>query len=449
MGYNKVTAVEVTVISAVLVSMLVSGGLYWILLYYQTVNNSAESKVQQVSGNQIVDENGSEVVWRGAGGSYLFHADERYQEAWQLHLPQIQAMGLNTIRLAFAFADSGVNPDYGTPTADVLSFHKLDWVLDFLGRNGVKVILDCHNYGDMFGDFGSQKLIDDWVAVAERYRGDSRIVAYELFNEPASRQWAPSVTSKMDVLKAYAELTDAVRAVDPEHIVIWESAGYLPYGRNIEKFAEVVKPYLRPNIVFTRHEWLHKESDFDVWNPEQQSYMIVDYLVWARSKLGVPFWLGEFGSYQPFNRSNPEYQWTEQTLWRCEEQVIGWNLWSGRIEINKYLSLFPLKVHNANLTRKNWILQLPTLRDYVVDSQGVEKFETFQIEMWHNHDFVTFKPGIIIRVITNHKLPDETFEVVSDETIEVTQQLTIHNEEGTEVHPGDWNTKIYSTKFAS
>lgn len=356
----------VTAVTAVLITMVVfnwhprsllSNSSY-VLYNTGTVQCSGQTHVvQYVQGDKIFDEYGREVTWRGAGGSYLFHTGDRWQEAWQKHLPQIQAMGLNTIRLAFAFPDSGINPEYGTPSADILDYEKLDWVLDFLTQHGMKGILTCMNYLDMYGDFGSQKLANDWVSLARRCNGDSRIVAFELFNEPYYNTWASSVKSKMDVMSAYANLTDAIRDVDPEHIVIWESRYHLAYAdSDIDKFAEVIKPYLRPNLVFTMHSWLHKESSFNVWNPEQMSLIEVDYLVKARNKLKTPFWLGEFGSYWPFDRSNPEYQWTEQTLWRCEEQVLGWNLWMGRTAEdnpwNEYLPMFPLRVYNDKLVRE-------------------------------------------------------------------------------------------------
>jgi len=424
--------------------------------YIPCTGTIKECIVQRVYGDKILDENGNEVVWRGAGGSYLFHAGDNYQKAWESHISQIEAMHLNTIRLAFAFPDSSVNPNTGVPDSDILDYATLDWVLAFLAQHGIKAILDCHNYADMHGDFGSQKLTNDWVNLAKRYRGDSRIVAYELFNEPGSTAWAPSVTSTMDVIKAYANLTDAVRAVDPEHIVIWMSRGILAYAEDLDKFKEVLQPYLKPNLVFTVHYWRHKEFSFNIWNPKQVSYIVIDYLVKARSKLNVPFWLGEFGSGSPFNFSNPEYQWFEQTLWRCEEQVLGWNMWMGETVIdkpwNQYLQMFPLEVYNTELIRKPWAMPIPNLKDYVVNGSGIDDlyplYYPLRVGIWHNNDNVTFKPGIIIRVIVNHKLPDGTVEVASEETIGVTEQLTIRNEEGTTEHLGDWNTNIYSTGFA-
>ena len=407
--------------------------------------NVSKRELQYVCGDRIFEANGSETVWRGVGGSYLFHAGDRYREAWQLHLPEIQAMGLNTIRLAFSFADSAPDPDYGVPSADVLDFEKMDWVLDFLAQHGIKGILDLHNYNDMFGDFGSQKLIDDWLLIAEHYRGDYRVVAYELFNEPGGSTWAPAIKSKTDVAKFYANLTDAIRGVDPDHIVIWESQPYVPP-------LEEIVDYLRSNMVFTFHRWwTNAKEEFDIWTPEQLSYMSLSYAVEYRKKLNVPFWFGEFGSGYPFNASNPEWLLAEQHLWRCEEQVVGWNLWMGRTGLdrpwNHYLPFFPLKIYNQNLVREVWNPPGPSFVGYVVDWKGVDRLEPYRIEMWHNGDYVTLKPGIVVRVIVNHKLPDGTLEIVSDQELALTEETKIMNVEGTAEYPGDWNTKIYPVGY--
>lgn len=444
--HRKVLGVEIAIMVTSLVTIVIVESLWSFssenvpIHSTGTINALGQSRtVQYVFKDKILDVNGSEVVWRGAGGSYLFHTDD-YITAWNLHLSEIQKMGLNTIRLAFRFPKSSPGSD-GYVAADTLDYAKLDEVLSWLDKHNIKAILCCTNYRDMLGDFGSQKLIDNWVALAQRYCGDPRIVAYELFNEPGPESWDTWIKSREDVVKAYVDLTDAVREVDPEHIVIWQSFGYLAYTWDIDKLAEVLQPYLKSNLVFTFHRWLHKEWSFDVWNPEQMSYITAEYLVRARQKLNVPFWLGEFGSYSPFNFSNLEYQWTERTLWRCEEQVLGWNLWMGRTGIDKpwreYLSLFPLKVCNERLVRGPWNMPIPNLKDFVIDSAGVDKLEPYRMEMWHNNDYVALSPSIVVQVIVSHKLQDETFELVSDETIEVIEQLTIRNEEETAEHPGD------------
>jgi hypothetical protein len=403
--------------------------------------STPEELVQYVSGDRVFNGNGSEVIWRGAGGSYLFHAGDRYQEAWQSHLPEIQFMGLNTIRLAFAFANSAPRPDYEKPSADILDFDKMDWVLDFLSQHGIKGILDLHNYDDMFGDFGSQKLVDNWRFVAQHYRGDSRVAAYELFNEPSVSTWDSSIRSKTDVARFYAELTDAIREVDQEHIVIWGSQPYVPP-------LEEIIDFLRPSMVFTFHRWwTNTKEEFEMWTPEQLSYMSLSYAVEYRKKLNVPFWFGEFGSNGPFNSSDPEWVLTEQHLWRCEEQVVAWNLWMGGTSLNKpwnrYLPFFPLKVYSHNLVRQPWNPPGPSFAGYVVDWKGVDRLEPYRIEMWGKGDYVTLKPGIVIRVIVNHTLPNGTLVIVSDLELALTEETTITNIEYSVEYPGDWNTKIY------
>jgi len=390
-------------------------------------------RVQQTCGSRIVDENGSEVMWRSTGGSYLFQAED-YKTAWEKHLPEIQKMGINTMRLAFAFSDSSPDPQYGTPTADILNLSKLDWILDFLDRKNIKAILDCHNFGDMNGDFGSQKLIDGWTRVAQHYRGDSRIAAYELFNEPMEPTWdRSSVNSKEDVARAYATLTQEVRKWDPEHIVIWLSQPDTPPIENMSEF-------LQPNMVITVHTWCKKSSwELQVWTPEQISNMTVSNLVECRKKYDLPFWLGEICSSYPYDSSNPGWVSVEPLLWGCEEQVIGWDLWDAGIN---YLPFFPLKIYNQNLTRATW-QTVPTFAGYIAEWHGVEVLEPCRIQMWHGNDYVTFRPGITIQVVATHRLSDGTFEVASNEKITVSGQLTICNEEGTQSHSGDWNMFVY------
>jgi len=411
--------------------------------------------LQHVEGDRIVDGNGAEVMWRGAGGSYLFHAGDDFLRAWEKHLPEILAMNINTVRLAFAFADSGINPEYGVPTADIMEYEKLDVILAFLDQHGIKAILDCHNYLDMFGDFGSQKLIGDWVDLARRYCGDHRIAAYELFNEPYTDTWNPSVGSRLDTFGAYANLTDAIRTVDPNHIVIWGSVYYVQYDYDLKTLREILQPYLRPNLVFTVHKWARKESaEFQIWTPEQLSYITLDYITNARTTFNLPLWLGEFGSLDlPFNYSNPEYQWTEQTLWRCEEQAIGWNLWIGRTVMNdpwiEYLPFFPLKEYNENITRYPWNNLAPELADYIGDAKGMDRYGPSFVELWHNSDYVRLNPGIIVTVMTSRRLPDGTVVSVGNETITVDGQLTISNQEGTQDYPGDWNMEIFLDRFSA
>ncbi len=84
---------------------------------------------------------------------------------------------------------------------------------------------------------------------------------------------------------------------------------------------------------------------------------------------------------------------------------------------------------------------------YVVDWKDLDKLEPYRIELWHNGDYVTLKPGIVVRVIVNHRLPDGPLEVVSDQELALMEETTIKNIEGTAEYPGDWNTRIYPVGY--
>jgi hypothetical protein len=123
----------------------------------------------------------------------------------------------------------------------------------------------------------------------------------------------------------------------------------------------------------------------------------------------------------------------------------------GRTDINKpwnyYLPFFPLKVFNHDLVREQWNPPNPSFVGYVLDWKGVDRLEPYRIELWHNGDYVTLKPGIVVKVIVNHKLSDGTVEVVSDEELALKEVTTFKNVEGTTDFPGDWNIQIYPVKL--
>lgn len=407
--------------------------LVTINVYNMTTSVSA---YQHVQGDEILDENGRQVIWRGVGCSYLSSWSEDYMTAWQNHLPEIQAMGLNTIRLAFQF------PFDNETAKDVLDYRKLDWVLSFLAKNNIKAILDNHGSTG----FGSKALIDAWTDLASRYRGDTRIVAYELFNEPFWSTWDhASVKGIEDVPFAYANLTKEIRKVDPYHIHIWQSLPYLPPLDEITEF-------LQPNIVYTAHRWwTYRRYEFEIWTPEQLSNIVFDYIVEMRSKLHAPFWLGEFGGSGTYDDpSNPAWLIAEQLLYRCEEQAVGWNLWMGHATIwNQYLAFFPLKVQNPTLVHQPFEPQLLRIENYITDQHGVDWLESYLVEIMENNDFVTLRPGIIILVVKNHELQNGQYEIVSKEKIQVAENLTIYNEQFEPGHEGNWNTLIYALDFNS
>lgn len=422
--------------------------------------------MHEVSGDRIIESTtGKEVMWRGAGGSYCLHATSLAQalSAWQnLYMPSILAFGFNTMRLAFSFpweikVDANGNR---LATADNFDFASMDAVVNLLAQNGIKSILDYHGGPtEMFSqDVGgpiNPQLIASWQEIANHYKGNENIAAYELYNEP-SPAWGPTWRhTPMENAQAYHDISVAVRQIDPDHIIIWET----PY-HYIPSFSEILHLML-PNVVYTAHRWwTNNVEEIETYGPVELSRMKVDSLIYWRRAYHIPMWLGEFGgpgggsSSLPYTPTDPHWRICEELLYRCEEQVISWNLWLGAItatqnRLSRHTALFPLKIYNPNLIRQPWLFpNVPYITDYIVASNGVDDITNWTLKMWHNKDSVTLKPGIIIQVTVMHKLADGSFETVTDSQVNVTEPLTITNEEGTPTHPGDWNTVIQVLSYA-
>lgn len=407
---------------------------------------------QYVYGDRIIDQF-KEVMWRGAGSSYLMHSENNYLATWSKHITNAKLMGLNTMRLAFKFTWDNLFD----ATADNLNLTKMDEIVDLLAQNGIKSILDYHgSQAQMFvGNTTNPQLISSWVEVAEHYKNNHNVVAYELYNEPSCMWGATYRHTSLQNAQAYHNLTLAVRNVDVNHIVIWETPSYY-----IASFEEITDLML-PNVVYTAHEWwTNKIEELNTYDSENLSKSTVEeYVVW-RNKFGIPIWLGEFGgpgggsSPLMFNRTDLHWAICEQLLYRCEELGFGWNLWMGatsetRNYLDRFMPLFPLSIYNSYwvlANRQPFISNVPYLTDFITSSKGIDVQRLTSLELWHNNDYVTFRAGITIRVMEKHKLVDNSFETVTDTIYTITNSTTITNKEGTVEHSGDWNTEIYSLR---
>ncbi|WP_108252760.1 glycoside hydrolase family 5 protein [Planctomonas deserti] len=138
-------------------------------------------------------------------------------------------------------------------------FRHLDRAVEACGRNGVYSILDLHalpgsqnqhwhsDNADGHAAFWDNRQYQDrvvriWEAIAERYRGNTWVAGYNLMNEPADE-------SRAVVGPYYRRLFDAVRAVDPDHIVFLDGN---TYSTEFDIFES--EPW--PNTVYSLHDYV-------------------------------------------------------------------------------------------------------------------------------------------------------------------------------------------------
>lgn len=171
----------------------------------------------------IVDANGNP-VWLTGANWFGFNASERvFHGLWSGNLDDIVRMsaerGINFLRVPIStqllhewkngvFGPVNVNT-YANPELEGMNGLEIfDHFLGVAKKYGMKVMVDVHsaeadNMGHLAplwykGDFTEDMFYDTWVWVAERYKNDDTILAFDLENEPHGKPHADAEFAKWD-----------------------------------------------------------------------------------------------------------------------------------------------------------------------------------------------------------------------------------------------------------
>jgi endoglucanase len=309
---------------------------------------SATSLIQ-VRGRDLVKPDGAPLITRGIGlgnwlvpEGYMFHLgkgpesprhiealvadligpDEAraFWAAWREQyvtredLVLLKKAGFDTVRVPFTYrlfldderADAWHDDGFGP----------LDRVVRWSRELGLWVVLDMHgapggqtgtNIDDSTGTpwlFESREAQDRmilvWRRIAERYRDESSVLAYELLNEPIApfNDWKRH-NAALEPL--YKRATAAIREVDPHHVIVLGGAQW-----NTE-FGVFGAPFA-PNLVYAFHKYWSDVTDES----------LAPYISF-REQYGVPIWLGETGE----NKDG----WIAAMRALAEKRGIGWAFW--------------------------------------------------------------------------------------------------------------------------
>lgn len=254
-----------------------------------------------------------------------------YQDHWitSRDLDKIASHGMNLIRVPFWYRN--LQTEDGKWLDEGLK--RLDWVVAEAWKRGIYTILDFHGVpggqtkGDSTGrrrpraefwhdETHLRRTADIWRRLAERYKGNPAIAAYDLINEPAD---APSLGA---LWSAYDTLYRAIRKVDPDHIITVEGCLNAKVGDKHVGWGWDALPHPDlfgwKNVLYQLH---HYEWD---WNHKEKQIRGVDFHLaeWERNKpLGVPAYMGEF------NLMGVEEAW-HHALVKYSEAGIHWSFWS-------------------------------------------------------------------------------------------------------------------------
>ena len=248
-------------------------------------SNPKEMSLITVKDGYLIKENGEEIVLKGVNlGNWLLWETwmgfvPEYTEDWAYFdtlevllerfgeektyeivktfednfvteddIAQIEKLGFNCVRVPFWYRNF-MTEDLEWLTEnndDNPGFRKLDWLISTCEKYGVYVMLDLHgapggqSKNHCTGKAGRNELYENeemltatvelWCAIAERYKDNKTVVAYDLLNEPQNNggydgeySWdAESEDAVSRTNKVYDILYKAIREIDKNHIISFE-----------------------------------------------------------------------------------------------------------------------------------------------------------------------------------------------------------------------------------
>jgi endoglucanase len=330
--------------------------------------SSAEKNMLVVSGDQIVNQKGDTVILRGFGLGGMLHMEnfidgypaneeamregllevlgkEKYNLFFDHFLKSyftepdaeyIHSLGLNLLRIPINYHlfEDDMNPRVIKKEA----FQHLDRVIELCAKHQIYTIIDLHALPGFQNQhwhsdnpthraiFWKHKDFQDralhlWEVIAERYKDQPWVAGYDLINEPAD-------PTGEKVFPYYKRLRDAIRKVDPNHILFIEGNRY---AKDFSMFTEVWN-----NVVYTNHDYAGPGFGGDYPGYIGGRYVNKDTLEQEFLKKSafmlannVPIWVGEFG---PLYTGNPEedesrYQVLKDQLAYYDKYKVSWCIW--------------------------------------------------------------------------------------------------------------------------
>ena len=233
-------------------------------------------------------------------------------------IAQIEKLGFNCVRVPFWYRNFmtedlkwlSENHD------DNKGFQKLDWLISTCEKYGIYVMLDLHgapggqSKNHCTGKAGRNELYENenmmnatielWSVIAERYKNNKTVCAYDLLNEPQNNggydgdySWAAESEEAISrTNKAYDTLYKAIREIDKNHIISFEGVWSTTVLPNPQEMGY-------ENLLYQLHLY------------DSEKGMIryrVDELKTARKDWGVAVVVGEYNNHECEEYAQKKYE---------------------------------------------------------------------------------------------------------------------------------------------
>jgi len=248
----------------------------------------------------------------------------------KIDIDSLSAWGFNSVRLPMHYnlytLPVEKEPVAGQQTWLDKGFAMTDSLLSWCKANKMYLILDLHaapggqgndlNIADRDpstpslwdSEANQQKTIALWRKLAAHYANEPWIGGYDIINEPnwgfqdtANDKHGLKEKGNAPLRKLMIDITQAIREVDKNHIIIIEGNGW---GNNYNG----ILPAWDKNMVVSFHKY---------WNYNDQAS--ISHILKFRDENNIPVWLGETGE-----NSNT---WFTEAIRLFEKNNIGWSWW--------------------------------------------------------------------------------------------------------------------------
>ncbi len=264
-------------------------------------------KIEKVVEDLIGKEKATH-FWKTYRQNFITEAD----------IKRIAELGYNSVRPALnarLFLTEEENPEYVEE-----GFQLMDSLVSWCKKYKVYVIIDMHgapggqtgaNIDDSPNDIPElfidkkyeEQLINLWVEIAQKYKDEPTVAAYDLLNEPLPKATGAAEKYKHLLVPLYKRVTAEIRKVDTKHMITLEGFDWS------NDWSVFDKPF-DSNVFYQFHYYC--------WARPDNLNNIDEYLI-KRKELNTPIWVGEMGE-----KGNAIHWASSQYL---EANNIGFSLW--------------------------------------------------------------------------------------------------------------------------
>jgi chitinase len=292
-----------------------------------TPGSGQASGFLHTSGNQIVDANNQPV--RIAGVNWFgmetsnFAPHGLWTRGYKSMMDQMKQLGFNTIRLPYssqlfdaASVPNGIDFSKNPDLQGLNGLQIMDKIVAYAGQIGLRIMLDHHRstagnsaqesglwYTDAYPE---SRWINDWVMLAQRYKGNPTVIGADLHNEPHGPATWGSGDNATDWRLAAQRAGNAILAANPDWLIVVEGIERVGndsywWGGNLSaagQYPAVLNQAGR--LVYSPHDYpqsVYNQTWFSASNYPNNLPGVWDahwgYLFRQNS---VPVLIGEFGS---------------------------------------------------------------------------------------------------------------------------------------------------------